>query len=82
VRKTGVAFDREEHTLGICAAAVVMRDRRNDLAISCRCRRSDSCAGEADPERLGQRGFWRSISHSRRRDALCRLSPCDGVLNG
>ena len=26
VRKTGVAFDREEHTLGICAAGVVLRD--------------------------------------------------------
>ena len=35
VRKTGVAFDREEHTLGICAAGVVMRDPLgNDLAIS------------------------------------------------
>jgi DNA-binding IclR family transcriptional regulator len=34
-RKTGVAFDREEHTLGICAAGVVMRDPLgNDLAIS------------------------------------------------
>ena len=35
VRKTGVAFDREEHTLGICAAGVLMRDPLgNDLAIS------------------------------------------------
>jgi len=35
VRKSGVAFDREEHTLGICAAGVVLRDRiGNDLAIS------------------------------------------------
>jgi DNA-binding IclR family transcriptional regulator len=35
VRKSGVAFDREEHTLGICAAGVVMRDLLgNDLAIS------------------------------------------------
>ena len=35
MRKTGVAFDREEHTLGICAAGVVMRDPLgNDLAIS------------------------------------------------
>src|SRR6187200_2202387 len=34
-RKSGVAFDREEHTLGICAAGVVMRDLLgNDLAIS------------------------------------------------
>jgi DNA-binding IclR family transcriptional regulator len=30
-----VAFDREEHSLGICAAGVVMRDPLgNDLAIS------------------------------------------------
>src|SRR5882757_9153413 len=35
VRKAGVAFDREEHTLGICAAGVALRDPlRNDLAIS------------------------------------------------
>jgi len=35
VRKTGVAFDREEHTLGICAAGVALRDPLgNDLAIS------------------------------------------------
>ncbi|MCC6777437.1 MAG: IclR family transcriptional regulator [Hyphomicrobiales bacterium] len=35
VRKTGVAFDREEHTLGICAAGVVLRDLLgNDVAIS------------------------------------------------
>ena len=35
VRKSGVAFDREEHTLGICAAGVVMRDLLgNDVAIS------------------------------------------------
>ena len=35
VRKSGVAFDREEHTLGICAAGVVMRDPLgNELAIS------------------------------------------------
>ena len=35
MRKSGVAFDREEHTLGICAAGVVMRDLLgNDLAIS------------------------------------------------
>jgi DNA-binding IclR family transcriptional regulator len=34
-RKSGVAFDREEHTLGICAAGVVMRDPvGNDVAIS------------------------------------------------
>jgi DNA-binding IclR family transcriptional regulator len=34
-RKSGVAFDREEHTLGICAAGVVMRDLLgNDVAIS------------------------------------------------
>src|SRR5690348_7742931 len=26
VRRTGVAFDREEHTLGICAAGVSLRD--------------------------------------------------------
>jgi DNA-binding IclR family transcriptional regulator len=26
VRKTGVAFDREEHTLGICAAGIALRD--------------------------------------------------------
>ena len=35
VRKTGVAFDREEHTVGICAAGVVLRDLLgNDVAIS------------------------------------------------
>jgi DNA-binding IclR family transcriptional regulator len=35
VRRSGVAFDREEHTQGICAAGVVMRDPLgNDLAIS------------------------------------------------
>lgn len=35
VRKTGVAFDREEHTLGICAAGVAMRDLLgNYIAIS------------------------------------------------
>jgi DNA-binding IclR family transcriptional regulator len=35
VRKSGVAFDREEHTVGICAAGVVMRDPLgNDVAIS------------------------------------------------
>lgn len=35
VRKTGVAFDREEHTLGICAVGVAMRDLLgNTLAIS------------------------------------------------
>jgi DNA-binding IclR family transcriptional regulator len=34
-RKAGVAFDREEHTLGICAAGVVLRDLLgNDVAIS------------------------------------------------
>ena len=35
VRRSGVAFDDEEHTLGICAAGVVLRDLAgNDLAIS------------------------------------------------
>ena len=35
VRKTGVAFDREEHTLGICAAGVALRDLLgNYVAIS------------------------------------------------
>jgi DNA-binding IclR family transcriptional regulator len=35
VRKTGVAFDREEHTLGICAAGVALRDLLgNHVAIS------------------------------------------------
>jgi DNA-binding IclR family transcriptional regulator len=35
VRKSGVAFDLEEHTLGICAAGVVTRDLSgNDIAIS------------------------------------------------
>jgi DNA-binding IclR family transcriptional regulator len=35
VRKSGVAFDREEHSVGICAAGVVIRDPLgNDLAIS------------------------------------------------
>lgn len=35
VRKSGVAFDREEHTLGICAAGVVLRDLLgNHVAIS------------------------------------------------
>jgi DNA-binding IclR family transcriptional regulator len=35
VRRTGVAFDREEHTLGICAAGVALRDLvGNYVAIS------------------------------------------------
>jgi len=35
VRKLGVAFDREEHTIGICAAGVALRDARgNAIAIS------------------------------------------------
>lgn len=35
VRKGGVAFDREEHTLGICAAGIVLQDRLgNPVAIS------------------------------------------------
>jgi DNA-binding IclR family transcriptional regulator len=35
VRKSGIAFDREEHTLGICAAGIVMRDPLgNHIAIS------------------------------------------------
>jgi DNA-binding IclR family transcriptional regulator len=35
VRKTGIAFDREEHTRGICAAGVVTRDPLgNAVAIS------------------------------------------------
>jgi DNA-binding IclR family transcriptional regulator len=35
VRKTGVAIDREEHTLGICAAGIVTRDPAgNFVAIS------------------------------------------------
>ena len=35
VRATGVAFDREEHTLGICAAGVALRDPLgNSVAIS------------------------------------------------
>jgi DNA-binding IclR family transcriptional regulator len=35
VRQTGVAFDREEHTLGICAAGVALRDLMgNYVAIS------------------------------------------------
>jgi DNA-binding IclR family transcriptional regulator len=35
IRKSGVAFDREEHTLGICAAGVVLRDLLgNHVAIS------------------------------------------------
>lgn len=35
VRKTGVAFDDEEHTVGICAAGVAVRDLMgNDMAIS------------------------------------------------
>jgi DNA-binding IclR family transcriptional regulator len=35
VRKTGVAFDREEHTLGICAAGVALQDPLgNPVAIS------------------------------------------------
>lgn len=35
VRKSGVAFDREEHTLGICAAGVALRDLLgNYVAIS------------------------------------------------
>jgi DNA-binding IclR family transcriptional regulator len=35
VRKHGIAFDREEHTLGICAAGIALRDPLgNDVAIS------------------------------------------------
>jgi DNA-binding IclR family transcriptional regulator len=35
VRKTGVAFDREEHTVGICAAGIALRDALgNTVAIS------------------------------------------------
>ena len=35
VRKAGVAFDREEHTVGICAAGVALSDMLgNDVAIS------------------------------------------------
>jgi len=35
IRTTGVAFDHEEHTLGICAAGVALRDPiGNDLVIS------------------------------------------------
>ena len=35
VRRTGVAYDREEHTLGICAAGVALRDPLgNSVAIS------------------------------------------------
>jgi DNA-binding IclR family transcriptional regulator len=35
VRKSGIAFDREEHTIGICAAGVVTRDLLgNHIAIS------------------------------------------------
>lgn len=35
VRRTGIAYDREEHTLGICAAGVAMRDiLGNYMAIS------------------------------------------------
>jgi DNA-binding IclR family transcriptional regulator len=35
VRKNGVAYDREEHTLGICAAGVALRDTLgNTIAIS------------------------------------------------
>lgn len=35
VRKTGVAFDREEHTVGICAVGVALRDPLgNSVAIS------------------------------------------------
>jgi DNA-binding IclR family transcriptional regulator len=35
VRKSGIAFDREEHTIGICAAGVVTRDLLgNHVAIS------------------------------------------------
>jgi IclR family transcriptional regulator, acetate operon repressor len=34
-RRTGVAFDREEHTIGICAAGIAMRDAAgNFVAIS------------------------------------------------
>ena len=35
MRKTGVAFDREEHTLGICAVGVALHDPLgNPVAIS------------------------------------------------
>ena len=34
-RRTGVAYDREEHTLGICAAGVALQDPLgNSVAIS------------------------------------------------
>jgi DNA-binding IclR family transcriptional regulator len=32
VRATGVAFDREEHTIGICAVGTVIRDPHGQLA--------------------------------------------------
>ena len=35
MRRTGVAYDREEHTLGICAAGVALHDPLgNAVAIS------------------------------------------------
>ncbi|MGP0093213.1 MAG: IclR family transcriptional regulator [Xanthobacteraceae bacterium] len=33
VRQTGVAFDREEHTLGICAAGVALRDPLSNYVV-------------------------------------------------
>ena len=32
MRQTGVAFDREEHSLGICAAGVALRDPLGNYA--------------------------------------------------
>ena len=62
VRRTGVAFDREEHTLGICAAGIAMRDRGGqfrrhlgagaDAAVPC-AREADRRAARRDQARPG-----------------------------
>ncbi len=86
VRKTGVAFDREEHTLGICAAGVVMRDPLgNDLAISVPVPAQQFHAQEkliaerlvATPAAAGGASRIRGGVMP-----LCRRLPRDGVLNG
>ena len=71
-----MAFDLEEHTLGICAAGVVTRDLSgNDIAISVpvptqRFHKQQKLIAE----RLiaTRRALGRSISLRRRRDALTR----------
>ena len=72
-RKSGVAFDREEHTLGICAAGVVMRDLLgNDLAISVPVP-AQRFHAPREADRRAAAGHaatrWKSISRPQRHDA-------------